>query len=83
MRGGTYFWLSATLDGLLVFFFGIRVTLACFRRRPCAGRQLLLVVCDAGWFACVLFWHPRFAFVLQALPLCGAAPTFLCRRKEK
>ncbi|CAG9272430.1 hypothetical protein PCAR4_990050 [Paraburkholderia caribensis] len=21
--------------------------------------------------------------VLQALPLCGAAPTFLCRRKEK
>jgi hypothetical protein len=20
---------------------------------------------------------------LQALPLCGAAPTFLCRRKEK
>jgi hypothetical protein len=28
-------------------------------------------------------WHPRFAFVFQALPLCGAAPTFLCRRKEK
>jgi hypothetical protein len=28
-------------------------------------------------------WHPRFAFVLQASPLCGAAPTFLCRRKEK
>jgi hypothetical protein len=33
---------------------------------------------------CLLFcWHPRIAFVLQALPLCGAAPTFLCRRKEK
>jgi hypothetical protein len=30
-----------------------------------------------------LRWHPRFAFVLQASPLCGAAPTFLCRRKEK
>jgi hypothetical protein len=30
-----------------------------------------------------LCWHPRFAFVLQASPLCGAAPTFLCRRKEK
>jgi hypothetical protein len=28
-------------------------------------------------------WHPRFAFVLHTLPLCGAAPTFLCRRKEK
>jgi hypothetical protein len=30
-----------------------------------------------------LRWHPRIAFVLQASPLCGAAPTFLCRRKEK
>jgi hypothetical protein len=30
-----------------------------------------------------LRWHPRFAFVVQASPLCGAAPTFLCRRKEK
>jgi len=30
-----------------------------------------------------LRWHPRFVSVLQALPLCGAAPTFLCRRKEK
>jgi hypothetical protein len=28
-------------------------------------------------------WHPRYAFGLLALPLCGAAPTFLCRRKEK
>ncbi|CAG9212239.1 hypothetical protein BCAR13_2350002 [Paraburkholderia caribensis] len=24
-----------------------------------------------------------FAFGWQASPLCGAAPTFLCRRKEK
>jgi hypothetical protein len=30
-----------------------------------------------------LRWHPSNAYVLQALPLCGAAPTFLCRRKEK
>jgi len=30
-----------------------------------------------------LRWHPRFAFGLPALPLCGAAPTFLCRGKEK
>jgi hypothetical protein len=35
------------------------------------------------WFACALRWHPRYAFVLHASPLCGAAPTFLCRRKEK
>src|SRR5690349_20052526 len=29
------------LVGLLVFVVGIRVLLACFRRRPCAGRHLL------------------------------------------
>ncbi|GJH02948.1 hypothetical protein [Paraburkholderia terrae] len=33
------------------------------------------------WFC--FRWHPRFASGSQALPLCGAAPTFLCRRKEK
>jgi hypothetical protein len=38
---------------------------------------VLVLVCLA------LRWHPRYAFVLQASPLCGAAPTFLCRRKEK
>ncbi len=27
--------------------------------------------------------HPRIVSSLQASPLCGAAPTFLCRRKEK
>jgi hypothetical protein len=28
-------------------------------------------------------WHPLFVFGLLALPLCGAAPTFLCSGKEK
>jgi hypothetical protein len=38
----------------------------------------------AAGLVCSCFrWHPRYAFVLQASPLCGAAPTFLCRRKEK
>ncbi|MCO4879338.1 hypothetical protein L8949_20080, partial [Paraburkholderia caribensis] len=32
-------------------------------------------------FLLLLFrWHPRFVSSLQASPLCGAAPTFLCRR---
>ncbi|CAG9205614.1 hypothetical protein BCAR13_160001 [Paraburkholderia caribensis] len=34
-------------------------------------------------FGFALRWHPRYVSVLQASPLCGAAPTFLCRRKEK
>jgi hypothetical protein len=38
----------------------------------------------AGGLVCMCFrWHPRYAFGLLVLPLCGAAPTFLCRRKEK
>jgi hypothetical protein len=31
----------------------------------------------------VFRWRPLFAFGLLALPLCGAAPTFLCSGKEK
>jgi hypothetical protein len=62
-------------------FAGIRALLACFKRCPCAGG--IWFVCD-GWLVFLgLCRHPRFAFALQALPLCGAAPTFLCRRKEK
>jgi hypothetical protein len=53
-------------------------------------------VCDAGWWFgfCALCWHPGWfagvcagirvmVFAVHASPLCGAAPTFLCRRKEK
>jgi hypothetical protein len=47
------------------------------------GFGFLVFVCDAGVVFLLLRWHPRFVSVLQALPLCGAAPTFLCRRKEK
>ncbi|WP_148654448.1 hypothetical protein [Paraburkholderia caribensis] len=78
------------------FFAGIRELLACFRRCPCAGRHLLFfaaATCVVVWCfgLCagiragrLLFrWHPRFVSSLQASPLCGAAPTFLCRRKEK
>jgi hypothetical protein len=37
-----------------------------------------------GFFAAWGFrWHPHFASGFLALPLCGAAPTFLCRGKEK
>jgi len=38
-------------------------------------------VCAAFLF--LLRWHPRFRIGLLVLPLCGAAPTFLCSGKEK
>jgi hypothetical protein len=52
---------------------------------PCLrGHPRVAFVLQASPFSVLPFrWHPRFAFVLHALPLCGAAPTFLCRRKEK
>src|SRR6266702_2436749 len=67
----------AVLFGVLVFALasavcfraGIRVLPSCFKRRRLALWPLR--------------WRPRYVFVLHALPLCGAAPTFLCRRKEK
>jgi hypothetical protein len=37
----------------------------------------------AGWLFACLFAFPCFASGLLALPLCGAAPTFLCLAKEK
>jgi hypothetical protein len=41
--------------------------------------------CGASvWFVVlVVLAFPCFLIGLLALPLCGAAPTFLCRRKEK
>jgi len=48
-----------------------------------AARGVYWVRVQAGWFACGFRWHPRDVIGSQALPLCGAAPTFLCRRKEK
>src|SRR5690349_14129681 len=69
------------------------------RRTPGGERAWVwFYALDAGWgvgfdfvgvcilpgvFVCFLRWHPRYVSVLQASPLCGAAPTFLCRRKEK
>jgi hypothetical protein len=50
------------------------------------GFVLASAVClrgAAGLVGLCFCWHPRFVIVLHALPLCGAAPIFLCRRKEK
>jgi hypothetical protein len=48
-----------------------------------SGSGLGFFAAQAVWFFLSLRWHPLIAFVFQASPLCGAAPTFLCRRKEK
>ncbi|WP_180725436.1 hypothetical protein [Paraburkholderia largidicola] len=65
--------MSATLGGFLLFAF-------CF---------LLFAFCFFAFAARAVFVflplrrHPRDVIGSLALPLCGAAPTFLCRRKEK
>jgi hypothetical protein len=40
-------------------------------------------VWDAFGFLCFFAGIRVMVFAVQASPLCGAAPTFLCRRKEK
>jgi hypothetical protein len=70
-------------------FFGIRVALACFTRRHSVFLAFALAsairyrASRVAPVRLLLRWHPRFVTVLHASPLCGAAPTFLCRRKEK
>ncbi|MCO4881059.1 hypothetical protein L8949_29110, partial [Paraburkholderia caribensis] len=62
-------WFFAVCAGVCELFFAfadIRALLAWFRR----GRSVFL--------AFAFRWHPRIVSVLQASPLCGAAPTFLC-----
>jgi len=60
---------------LLFAFFALLLSLLCCIR----DFDLAL-----RWSGCLpLRWHPRCVSSLQASPLCGAAPTFLCRRKEK
>ncbi|SDI62517.1 hypothetical protein SAMN04487926_120150 [Paraburkholderia steynii] len=59
--------------------FGLRL-----RWHPRLAFALASAACVcAGIRGLRLRWHPRFVSLLQASPLCGAAPTFLCRRKEK
>jgi hypothetical protein len=70
------------------FFAGIREVVFAARASPtcfglCAGIRVGAYAARPGSLFLSFRWHPRYAFVLQALPLCGAAPTFLCRRKEK
>jgi hypothetical protein len=58
------------LDGLFGFFCALQAGgFAC-------GASFLVVVPGTLAFPCCVIG-------LLALPLCGAAPTFLCRRKEK
>ncbi|HWT37751.1 MAG TPA: hypothetical protein VN289_15795 [Paraburkholderia sp.] len=49
-----------------------------------ARHGCFVFVCDAWSLMFVVFAGIRdLPSVLHALPLCGAAPTFLCRGKEK
>ncbi|GJH01750.1 hypothetical protein [Paraburkholderia terrae] len=78
-----WFWFGFGLV-LVWFWFGFGLVLVWFW----FGFGLVWFWFGLVWFwfgfVCLcLRWHPRFVIWLQASPLCGAAPTFLCRRKEK
>jgi hypothetical protein len=85
--------LAGRLRGVVVGYSGMDKSLSGVGVLGCLatlGRGFVFSLASAVWLRGVaglvcLFccWHPRFVFVRHALPLCGAAPTFLCRRKEK
>jgi hypothetical protein len=56
--------------------------MVCLRRGDGGGAVWLALLRSVLLFACGGAF-PCFVCGLLALPLCGAAPTFLCRRKEK
>ena len=56
---------------LWLFAYGVGLSLSCL-----SARRFLDCVPTALAFPCIVIG-------LLVLPLCGAAPTFLCRRKEK
>src|SRR5690349_4171830 len=66
--------------------FRVQVSGGCFCCRRFNRSMLVLSVCLICFCFCFCFcfrWHPRIVSSFHASPLCGAAPTFLCRRKEK
>ncbi|MDR6385158.1 hypothetical protein J2802_005592, partial [Paraburkholderia caribensis] len=70
---GLLMWLGrkGLVFGFWFLVFGLSATL---------GGLLAFALASA---VCFCFrWHPRYVSSLHASPLCGAAPTFLCRRKE-
>jgi hypothetical protein len=70
MRFGVFFCLCGALGCLL-----LGLVFACF-----VGG---LFACGAFGSALMALAFPCFVIGLLGTPLCGAAPTFLCRRKEK
>ncbi|CAG9194496.1 membrane hypothetical protein [Paraburkholderia sabiae] len=72
---GDFFVLSATLVAVLVFAFLLFAFLL--------FAFLLFAFLLFAFCFLLLGGIREFVAVLLALPLCGAAPTFLCRCKEK
>jgi hypothetical protein len=82
--GGGFVFFAYGVVGLSSFAIGLLALPLC-----CFLMALAFPCFLIGLFALHLFCLPMvlafpcFLFGLFVLPLCGAAPTFLCRRKEK
>jgi hypothetical protein len=75
--GGTLKVLVFHLSDCILVLFGV---FCCFFL---AGFSFNFRLLFLFFFFILVLAFPCFLFGLFALPLCGAAPTFLCRRKEK
>ena len=79
---GWVFGFVVPMLGLLVFALASAWRLRGASVAPVRGGTRFGLSCDAGLVCFCFRWHPRYAFVLQALPLCGAALTFFAAAKK-
>jgi len=75
-------WATPSLVHVVMMVSWIIIWVFAFGGRQFCG-LLVLAVVFVFRSACVFAGIRVTVFAVQASPLCGAAPTFLCRRKEK
>jgi hypothetical protein len=74
---------QATISGTMKVPIARGMVLVWFLSATLLRFAWVFVLRGLGWFAWVFAGIRDYVSVLHASPLCGAAPTFLCRRKEK
>ncbi|WP_167450347.1 hypothetical protein [Paraburkholderia terrae] len=74
---------QATISGTMKVPIARGMVLVWFLSATLLRFAWVFVLRGLGWFAWVCAGIRDYVSWLQASPLCGAAPTFLCRRKEK
>src|SRR5260370_29178973 len=85
LRKGVLLSLLRTSSGLGIRLCRILPRIGASGGTPCRGVRVLVFFAFAGLFVCLpaVLAFSCFLIGLLAFPLCGGAPTFLCRPQRK